>query len=155
MKYLLLSRKDYSVHWKTFVCVSCSVLSDSLWPHGLQPTRFPCPWDCQARILEWVAIQLARGCSWPRDSTQASGIIGRLFTVWATGKSLIYVKCTINRAKVTNISKNIPEKTTQFHFSYKEYYNKSTQKIGWDMLLSIQENHFYFQQTAVWYLEYI
>ena len=26
------------------VCV-CSVVSDSLWPHGLYPTRFLCPWD--------------------------------------------------------------------------------------------------------------
>ena len=25
--------------------VSCSVVSDSLQPHGLQPTRFLCPWD--------------------------------------------------------------------------------------------------------------
>ena len=25
--------------------VSCSVVSDSLWPHGLQPTRLHCPWD--------------------------------------------------------------------------------------------------------------
>ena len=24
---------------------SCSVMSDSLLPHGLQPTRFLCPWD--------------------------------------------------------------------------------------------------------------
>ena len=27
------------------VCVSCSVLCDSLQPHGLQPTRLLCPWD--------------------------------------------------------------------------------------------------------------
>ena len=27
-------------------CVlSCSVMSNSLWPHGLQPTRLLCPWD--------------------------------------------------------------------------------------------------------------
>ena len=25
--------------------VSCSVVSDSLQPHGLQPARLPCPWD--------------------------------------------------------------------------------------------------------------
>ena len=25
--------------------VSCSVMSDSLRPHRLKPTRFPCPWD--------------------------------------------------------------------------------------------------------------
>ena len=24
---------------------SCSVVSDSYWPHGLRPTRFLCPWD--------------------------------------------------------------------------------------------------------------
>ena len=24
---------------------SCSVVSDSLWPHGLQPPRLLCPWD--------------------------------------------------------------------------------------------------------------
>ena len=27
------------------ICVSCSVMSDSLWPHGLQPTRLLCPWN--------------------------------------------------------------------------------------------------------------
>ena len=27
------------------VCVSRSVVSDSLRPHGLQPARLPCPWD--------------------------------------------------------------------------------------------------------------
>ena len=26
------------------LCV-CSVMSDSLWPHGLQPTRHLCPWN--------------------------------------------------------------------------------------------------------------
>ena len=27
------------------VCVICSVVSNSLWPHGLQPTRLLCPWS--------------------------------------------------------------------------------------------------------------
>ena len=56
----------------------CSVVSDSLQPHELQPTRLPCPWDfpgepvhgiSQARILEWVAISSFRGSSQPRDGT--------------------------------------------------------------------------------------
>ena len=38
----------------------------------------------QARILEWVAIPLSRGCSQPRDETQVSCIAGGFFTVWAT-----------------------------------------------------------------------
>ena len=28
-----------------FVCVSCSVMSNSLWPHGLWPARLLCPWN--------------------------------------------------------------------------------------------------------------
>ena len=36
--------------WLSYIYVyemkwSRSVMSDSLWPHGLQPTRFLCPWD--------------------------------------------------------------------------------------------------------------
>ena len=38
----------------------------------------------QARILEWVACPISRGSSQPRDQTQASCIVGRLFTSWAT-----------------------------------------------------------------------
>ena len=34
----------------------CSVMSDSLQPHGLQPTGLLCPWDSEIRILEWVVI---------------------------------------------------------------------------------------------------
>ena len=38
----------------------------------------------QARILEWIAISLSRGSSWPRDWTLISHFVGRCFTVWAT-----------------------------------------------------------------------
>ena len=41
------------------VCVrvdSRSLMSDSLQPHGLWPTRLLCPWNLQARRLEKVAI---------------------------------------------------------------------------------------------------
>ena len=39
----------------------------------------------QARILEWVAISFSRGSSRPMDRTRVSGIVGRHFTIWATG----------------------------------------------------------------------
>ena len=56
---------------------------------------FATPMDCslpgssvhvifQARVLEWVAISLSRGSSWPRDWTQVFRLAGRHFTVWAT-----------------------------------------------------------------------
>ena len=38
----------------------------------------------QAKILQWVAMPSSRGSSPPRDGTQVSHIVGRLFTMWAT-----------------------------------------------------------------------
>ena len=39
---------------------ACSVVSDSLRPHGLQPTRFHCPRDFPGKkILEWVATSFS------------------------------------------------------------------------------------------------
>ena len=45
-------------------CISHSVVSDSLWPHGLySPPGSPVHGILQARILEWVAISSSRGSS--------------------------------------------------------------------------------------------
>ena len=60
---------------------------NSLRPHGL----YGLPGSSvhgifQARILEWVAISFSRRSSWPRDWTWVSRIIGRCFTIWATGE---------------------------------------------------------------------
>ena len=63
---------SYKVKW----CESRSVVSDSLWPHGLYRIL-------QARILEWVAFPFSRVSSQPRDRTQVSCIAGRFFTNWA------------------------------------------------------------------------
>ena len=38
----------------------------------------------QARILEWIAIPISMGSSWPRDQMCISCITGRFFPVWAT-----------------------------------------------------------------------
>ena len=40
-----------------------SVVSDSLWPHGLYP------WNSPGQILEWVAFPFSRGSSQSRDPT--------------------------------------------------------------------------------------
>ena len=72
------------------LCVSRSVLSDSLWPHGL--CRLPdssVHGILQARILEWVAILFSRWSSRPRYQTQVSCIAGRLFAIWATREALL------------------------------------------------------------------
>ena len=67
--------------WKVKVKVtqSCLTLCDPM-----EPARFLCPWDSQARILEWVAFPFSRGASQSRDRTQVSFIAGWFFTCWAT-----------------------------------------------------------------------
>ena len=72
--------------------LSCSVVSDSLWPHGTvapQATRRELHRILQARILEWVAMPSSRGSSQPRDWTQVSHIAGRFFTIWATREATL------------------------------------------------------------------
>ena len=65
----------------TRAVLSPSVVSDSLQPHGLWPTRLLCPWDFQARILERVAISFSGGSSQPRNQTPVvSCIAGGFFT---------------------------------------------------------------------------
>jgi len=56
---------------------SCSVVSDSLWPHGILHGIL------QARILEWVAFPFSRGSSQSGDQTQVSCIADGFFTNWA------------------------------------------------------------------------
>ena len=41
-----------------------SVVSDSVRPHRRQPTRLLCPWDLQARTLEWVSISFSSAWKW-------------------------------------------------------------------------------------------
>ena len=45
--------------------VSHSVMSDSLWFHGLWPTRLLCPWKSPARILEWATISQKKEAIFP------------------------------------------------------------------------------------------
>ena len=71
---LFLNMKD-----KLLICC-CSVMSNSLQPQGLYPTRHLCLWDFQARILEWVTISYSRGSSQPRDRTHIS----------CTGRQVLY-----------------------------------------------------------------
>ena len=67
------------------VCVSHSVVSISLWPHGLySPPGSSVHGIFQARILEWVVISFSRGSSWPRDRTHLFSIAVGCFTIWAT-----------------------------------------------------------------------
>ena len=80
--------------------VSFSVMSDSLWPHGVPD--FSIHGILQARILEWVAISFSRGSSRPRDQTSVSYIAGRFFTVWATRKCQGFASVTASCEREQN-----------------------------------------------------
>ena len=72
----------------------------SEWVKSLSPVwLFATPWTVslpgssvhgifQARALEWAAIPFSRGSPRPRDRTRVSHIVGRRFTVWASGEVL-------------------------------------------------------------------
>ena len=70
--------------------VTCSVMSDSLWSHGLLPPGFSAHGTFQVTILEWVAIFFSRE---PRDWTQVSSIAGGFFTSWATRELTLWNYC--------------------------------------------------------------
>ena len=63
------------------MCLSHSVMSDYLWPHGLYPPGSSVHGILQARILKWVAVPFSRGSSQPRGQNWVSCIAGRFFTM--------------------------------------------------------------------------
>ena len=82
--------QDFSIIFHLEQC-SVAMLAAQLCLTLCDPTKCSLPGSCvhgilQARILEWIAIPFSRASSWPRDWTQVSCIVGRFFTIWATGK---------------------------------------------------------------------
>ena len=75
------------VHLEPVLCnkqwesLSCSVMSNSLRPHGLQPSRPLCPWDSPGKKTGVGCHSVSRAPLQPRVGTC---IVGRFFTVWAT-----------------------------------------------------------------------
>ena len=70
--------------WILYFSMSCvlshSVMSISLWPHGLQPTRLLCPWDSPGKNTGVSCHVLLQGSSQPRDQTQFCHIVGGFST---------------------------------------------------------------------------
>ena len=67
--------------------VLVSPLCPTLQSHGLGPTRLLCPWNLQARILEWVPLPSSRGSSEPRGWIGISWVsctVRQLLYHWAT-----------------------------------------------------------------------
>ena len=68
------------------VCVSISVVSDSLWPRGLYPARLLCPQDVSSCPQDGVGSHfLLQGIFPTQGWTWVSCMAGRFFTFWAIG----------------------------------------------------------------------
>ena len=70
--------------WTELNWTMLSVVSASLWPHGLQPTRLPCPWNSPHKNTRVGDILSSRGSSWGRDWAWGSCIAGRFYPMWAS-----------------------------------------------------------------------
>ena len=70
----------------TLAGLVASGVSDSWWPHRLQPARLLCPWDSPGKNTGVGCRASSRGSSWPRDWTQVSYVscmAGGFFTTSA------------------------------------------------------------------------
>ena len=86
-----LSPRDFPLcplwKWKW----SRSVVSDSLWPHGLTIAYQALPSMVFSRQEYWKYISSSRRSSRPKGWTQVSHIVGRRFNVWATREVRVIV----------------------------------------------------------------
>ena len=83
---------DYMLLWsEMLVAQSCPSLCD---PMDCSPIGSSAHGILQTRILEWVPISFSRGYSQPRDWTQVSRIVDRLFTIWVKLGNP-YIKCIV------------------------------------------------------------
>ena len=99
----------YSKCWLNLIpmcgyCV-CSVMSDSLWPHGLQPARLLHPWDfpgknmgvdCHFLLLENFLTQgLNPGLPHYRQTLYYLSHWGSIFTIYFALPSLLHLRPSI------------------------------------------------------------
>ena len=64
--------------------VSHSIVSDSLQPHGLSPTRLLYLWNSPGKNTRVGCRSLLQGIFLTQGSNQVSCITGRFFTIWTT-----------------------------------------------------------------------
>ena len=119
------------------------------------------------RVLEWVAISFSRGSSWPRDWIRVSHIVGRRFTVWATGKSTreeppgkflyeLYYNCRGEHSLFRNISTDIQWKMIKLEYHHSltlEWINGPKQRSSvTDRIRKRKKNRLMNLLTEVYYL---
>ena len=110
---------------------SCSVMSNSSWPHGLQPIRLLRPWDFPGKSTGVGCHALLWGIFPTQGQNPGVLIAGRFFTIWATReeshqsilsgieKLQVNISSHINCAESIKIGLIISINMTGFLFSLK------------------------------------
>ena len=91
---LFLSSLNHDI--RSMVSVRHPVISGSLQPHGLCPTRFLCPCDSLDKNTRVGCISSSRESSWPSQGTYISCVsctAGRFFTTEPLGKVKVAQSC--------------------------------------------------------------
>ena len=80
----------------TVVCVCvCSIVSNSLWPHGLQPARLLCPWASPSKntgvgchfLLKRIDPEIKPSFNF----LESPALAGRFFTIRSSSFVLLFV----------------------------------------------------------------
>ena len=77
------------------VCVSCSVVSYSLWSHSLQLVRLLCPWNSLGENTGAGSHSLLQGIFPTQGSNQVSHIAGRHMHIYLCVCIYIYIHICI------------------------------------------------------------
>ena len=83
-------------------------------PRELQPARFLCPWEFQARILEWVVISSSRGSSQLMDQAASPELQADSLPL-SHQLSLLHILSTPPNQHIQN---RTPDHSSNFHSSW-------------------------------------
>ena len=100
-------------------CSVTSVVSDSLQPYGLQPTRLLCPWDFPGKTAGVSGCALLQGVFQTQGLNCISCIAGGFFTTKPPSKPIFYH---------THIAITVAVYTELWE---QEYWSESHNDLGW------------------------
>ena len=135
---------------RAYVCSVASVLSDSLPPHGLQPTRLFCPWDSPGKNTGVDCHFLLQGIF----PTQGSNLCLLHLLHWQVGSLPLSPPGKAPRMRVDcNYLEGNSVKTNTIVFVLKECHGGNNQKtfalLGWNPIIITRGTtirYFHFQR---------
>ena len=103
------------------MCASRSVVSDSLWPHGLWPTRLLCPWDSPGKDTEMGCKLLLQGIFLTNGSNLSLPHHRQILYIWATREAQSLSMRLI--AKIRILKFQWPDNTVKVYFVFIQWFS--------------------------------